>query len=56
MVEKIFEGVGNVSGLITEVGTNAANNEVCIMFMTFTVVGLGIRLFKRLIRAFGRGR
>lgn len=56
MVEQIFSGVGNVIGVMNEIGTNAASNEICILFMSFTVVGLGMRMFKRLIRAFGRGR
>lgn len=54
--DKIFGGADNFLGLVTKVGNTCVNNEICVMFLTCTFVGLGVRLLRRVIGAFGRGR
>lgn len=54
--DKIFTGSDNFIGLITKVGNACVENEICVLFLTATFVGLGVRLLRKFIGAFGRGR
>lgn len=54
--DKIFTGADKFLGLVTKVGDTCVNNEICVLFLTATFVGLGVRLLRRVIGAFGRGR
>lgn len=54
--QKIFGGTQNFLDLVTKVGDTCVNNEICVMFLTATFVGLGVRLLRKVIGAFGRGR
>ena len=54
--ERIFSGADNFLGLVTKVGDTCVNNEICVLFLTATFVSLGIRMLRRVIGAFGRGR
>lgn len=57
MWETIGDGVGSfIENVVTPVGTFCANNQICLAFLSVTFVGLGIRLLRRAISAFGRGR
>ncbi len=54
--EKIFGGADNFLGLVTKVGDTCVNNEIAVLFLTATFVGLGVRLLRKVVGAFGRGR
>lgn len=54
--DRIFSGADNFLGLVTKVGDTCVNNEICVLFLTATFVSLGIRMLRRVIGAFGRGR
>lgn len=54
--DKIFTGADKFLGLVTKVGDTCVNNEICVLFLTATFVGLGVRLLRKVIGAFGRGR
>lgn len=57
MWETIGNGVGSfVTNVLTPVGTFCASNEICLAFLSVTFVGLGVRMIRRVIGAFGRGR
>lgn len=42
--------------LVAKIGDVCVNNEICLAFLTVTFMGLGVRLLRRVIGAFGRGR
>lgn len=53
----ITEGVGKfVSGVLQPVTTVCTTNEIALAFLSVTFAGLGVRLLRRVINAFGRGR
>lgn len=57
----MWETIGNgassfVTNVLTPVGTFCTSNEICLAFLSVTFVGLGVRLLRRAIGAFGRGR
>lgn len=57
----MWETIGNgassfVTNVLTPVGTFCTSNEICLAFLSVTFVGLGIRMLRRAIGAFGRGR
>lgn len=54
--EKIFSGADNFLGLVTKVGNTCIENEICVLFLTATFIGLGVRMLRKVIGAFGRGR
>lgn len=57
MWETIGNGVGSfVTNVLTPVGTFCTSNEICLAFLSVTFVGLGVRMIRRVIGAFGRGR
>ncbi len=43
-------------GLVTKIGDTCVNNEICLAFLTVTFMSLGVRLLRKIISAFGRGR
>ncbi|MCH5195159.1 MAG: hypothetical protein J1F28_00510 [Oscillospiraceae bacterium] len=43
-------------GLVTDIGSTCMQNEVCMAFLTVTFLSLAVRLFKKVVRALGRGR
>lgn len=56
VTDKIFAGSQNFLDLVTKVGDTCVNNEICVLFLTATFVGLGVRMLRKVIGAFGRGR
>lgn len=56
VTDKIFGGTQNFLDLVTKVGDTCVNNEICVLFLTATFVGLGVRMLRKVIGAFGRGR
>lgn len=54
--EKIFGGTQNFLDLVKQVGSTCVDNEICVLFLTATFVGLGVRMLRKVIGAFGRGR
>lgn len=57
----MWETIGNgassfVTNVLTPVGTFCTSNEICLAFLSVTFVGLGVRMLRRVIGAFGRGR
>lgn len=57
----MWETIGNgassfVTNVLTPVGTFCTSNEICLAFLSVTFVGLGVRILRRAIGAFGRGR
>lgn len=53
----IGEGASSfITNVLTPVGTFCTSNEICLAFLSVTFVGLGVRLLRRAIGAFGRGR
>lgn len=57
MWEKITSGVGNfISGVVTPVASEVSQNEIALAFLAVTFTTLGVRMLRRIISAFGRGR
>lgn len=56
VTDKIFGGTQKFLDLVTQVGDTCVNNEICVLFLTATFVGLGVRMLRKVIGAFGRGR
>lgn len=57
MWETITTGVGSfISGVLTPVSEFCTKSEVALAFLTVTFVGFGVRVLRRTIGAFGRGR
>lgn len=57
MWETIGDGASSfVTNVLTPVGTFCTSNEICLAFLSVTFVGLGVRMLRRAIGAFGRGR
>ncbi len=57
MWETITTGVSSfVSGVLTPVATFCTQSEVPLAFLSVTFLGLGVRMLRRTIGAFGRGR
>lgn len=54
--DKIFGGADKFLSLVTSIGNTCVNNEICVMFLTATFIGLGVRMLRKVIGAFGRGR
>lgn len=57
MWETITNGVSSfVSGVLTPVTTVCTTNPIALAFLSATFVSLGVRVLRRVIGAFGRGR
>ena len=56
VMDSVMNKTGSFLGLVTEIGNTCANNEICLAFLTVTFIGLGVRLLRKIIGAFGRGR
>lgn len=57
MWETIGDGASSfITKVLTPVGTFCTSNEICLAFLSVTFIGLGIRLIRRAVGAFGRGR
>lgn len=55
--ENLSKGVTSfVNGVLTPVMNVCANNEICLAFLSVTFAGLGVRILRRTVGAFGRGR
>ncbi len=53
----ITTGVGQfITGVLTPVATFCTQSEVPLAFLSVTFLGLGVRMLRRTIGAFGRGR
>lgn len=53
----LTEGAGQfITGVVSPVMETCSQSEICLAFLTVTFVGLGVRMVRRLISAFGRGR
>ncbi len=53
----ITAGVGTfLNGILLPVASFCTSNGICLAFLTVTFVGLGVRILRRSISAFGRGR
>lgn len=53
----IGDGAGSfISGVLTPVGAFCINNEICLAFLSVSILGLGVRLLCRSVGAFGHGR
>ena len=53
----ITSGVGSfITGVLTPVANFCTSNEICLAFLGVTFAGLGVRILRRTIGAFGRGR
>lgn len=56
MWDTITNGVKSfVSGVLTPVATFCTQTEVPLAFLAVTFVGLGVRMLRKTIGAFGRG-
>lgn len=56
MWDKITSGASKfLTGIVTPVSTEVSNSEIAMAFLSVTFVGLGVGLFKRIVRALGRG-
>lgn len=53
---KISNNFDNFLELVNKIGNACVNNEVCVLFLTATFVGIGVHLLRKVVRAFGRGR
>lgn len=57
MWKTITDGAGSfIEGIVTPVLNLCSTNEICLAFLSVTFIGLGVRLTRRVIGAFGRGR
>lgn len=57
MWSTITSGVGSfIEGVLTPVTTVCTTNTIALAFLSATFVGLGVRVLRRVIGAFGRGR
>ena len=57
MWEKITSGVSSfISGVVTPVASEVSQNEIALAFLAVTFTTLGVRMLRRIISAFGRGR
>lgn len=45
-----------INGILLPVASFCTSNGICLAFLTVTFVGLGVRILRRSISAFGRGR
>lgn len=45
-----------ISGILIPVASFCTSNGICLAFLTVTFVGLGVRILRRTVSAFGRGR
>ncbi len=53
----ITNGVSSfVSGILVPVATFCTQSEVPLAFLSVTFLGLGVRMLRKTISAFGRGR
>lgn len=56
MWEKITTGAGKfLTGIFTPVSTEIQNSDIALAFLSVTFIGLSVGLFKRFVRALGRG-
>lgn len=53
---KLSNNFDNFLKLVNKIGDFCVNNEICVLFLTATFVGLGVHLLRKVIRVFGRGR
>lgn len=56
VMDSVMGKTDDVLNLVTNIGNTCANNEICLAFLTVTFIGLGVRLLRKIIGAFGRGR
>lgn len=57
MVESVMGNIPKIiSGVITPLGSEISTNPVCQLALSVGLIGVGIKLFKRLIGAFGKLR
>lgn len=52
----ISNNLDNFLNLINKIGDMCINNEICVLFLTASFVGIGVHLLRKVVRAFGRGR
>lgn len=52
----IANNFDNFLNLINKIGDMCINNEICVLFLTATFVCIGVRLLRKVIGSFGRGR
>ncbi len=45
-----------ISGILVPVANFCTSNGICLAFLTVTFVSLGVRILRKSISAFGRGR
>lgn len=45
-----------VDGVLTPVFNVCSTNGICLAFLSVTFVGLGVKLIRKVISAFGRGK
>lgn len=57
MWDTISDGAAEfISGVLTPVTTVCTTNPIALAFLSVTFVTLGVRILRRVIGAFGRGR
>lgn len=57
MWSTLTSGAGEfITGVVKPVLDTCSESEICLAFLTVTFVGLGVRMVRRVIGAFGRGR
>lgn len=57
MWESITSGVGSfITGVVTPVAEFCTTNGIALAFLSVTFASLGVRILRRSISAFGRGR
>lgn len=56
VIDQVMENSTDFLTLVGNIGNTCADNEICVAFLTVTFIGLGVRLLRKVIGAFGRGR
>lgn len=57
MLKTLMDNVASlITGLVTPLGEVISTNPVCQLALSVGLMGVGIKLFKRLVGAFGRLR
>ena len=56
LFDTVSANAGDFLDLVGNVGSTCMNNEICLAFLSITFISLAVRMLRRVIGAFGRGR